>query len=246
MASQDIQIRIKTALDAAETTKGLKDTKKLLKELNSLALETQDTNSEAFKNITASIADTNDRLRDTKELIAAQTGEPIEKVSQSFNGLKNSIYNLDFKMLKSQFGILTDGVQGLGSQFLSGFNVIGNYNKSIGEGIPKLNALSGAFKSLGASIAATGIGALIIAAGLLFVYFDKLKGAGGALGKVFDVVSGIVESFTNSLYNLMVVIGLVGAKEDESTKNYISNKNKEIDALEKRKTATIDAIDAEI
>jgi hypothetical protein len=227
MASQDVEIRIKTAIDTLNAAQGVGDLKKSLRELKGLALETGDSNTDAFKRITAAIGETNDKIGDLNAIIKSQSGEPIENLTSSFQGLKGSITSLDFKSAKQQFGVLTDSAKGLVGQFLGGFNVIGNFNKSIAAGTGPLKALTSSFYSLGSSIAATGIGALAIAVVLLIANFDKLKESGGVLGAMFTAIGDTVQFVMDKLIELSDWLGLTDIKNQERSKNAIKGAQKE-------------------
>lgn len=239
MASQDIEIRIKTALDTLGASQGIGDLKRSLKDLKGLALETGDSNTDAFKRITAAIGETNDRIGDLNAVIKSQSGEPIENLTNSFSGLKGSITSLDFKSAKQQFGVLTDSAKQLGGQFLSGFNVFGNFKTAIAAGQGPLKALTSSFYSLGSSIAATGIGALVIAVVLLISNFDKLKDSGGMVGAMFTAIGDVVQFVMDKLIALSDWLGLTDIKNQERSKNAIKAAQNERENITSRYDAEI-------
>ncbi len=239
MASQDIEIKIKTALDTLGAAKSLSDYKKSLRELKGLGLETGDSNSEAFNKIRTAIGETNDKIADFNAIIKSSSGEPIENLTGSFQGLVGSIKSLDFKSAKAQFGVLTDSAKQLGGQVLGGFNVFGNFNKAVAAGQGPLKALSTSFQTLGKSIMATGIGALAIAVVLLISNFDKLKESGGALGIMFTAIGDVVQFVMDKLIELSDWLGLTDIQNQERSKNIIA-------AAEKEKKVITDRYDAEI
>jgi hypothetical protein len=239
MASQDINLRVKTAIDTLDAAKGVGDLKRSLRELKGLALETGDSNSAAFQQITRAIGETNDKIGDLNAVIKSQSGEPIENLTSSFQGLKSSITSLDFKSAKQQFSVLTDSAKGLAGQFLGGFNVVGNFNKAISAGAGPLKALTSSFYSLGASIAATGIGALVIAVVLLIANFDKLKDSGGAVGIIFTAIGDSVQFLQDKLIELSDWLGLTDIKNQERAKNSIKASQGEREAITSRYDAEI-------
>jgi hypothetical protein len=237
--AQDIQVKIKTAIDTLDAAKGVGDLKKSLRELKGLALETGDTNSAAFQQITRAIGETNDKIGDLNAVIKSQSGEPIENLKNSFSGLRSSITSLDFKSAKQQFSVLTDSAKGLAGQFLGGFNVIGNFNKAIAAGSGPLKALTTSFYSLGTSIAATGIGALVIAVVLLIANFDKLAESGGALGVMFTAIGDTVQFVMDKLIELSDWLGLTDIKNQERSKNAIKAAQSERESITSRYDAEI-------
>jgi hypothetical protein len=237
--AQDIQVKIKTAIDTLDAAKGVGDLKRSLRELKGLALETGDSNSAAFQQITRAIGETNDKIGDLNAVIKSQSGEPIENLTNSFQGLKSSITSLDFKSAKQQFSVLTDSAKGLSGQFLGGFNVLGNFNKAIAAGAGPLKALTSSFYSLGASIAATGIGALVIAVVLLISNFDKLAESGGAVGVIFTAIGDTVQFLMDKLIELSDWLGLTDIKNQERSKNAIKAAQNEREAITSRYDAEI-------
>lgn len=245
MASQDIEIRIKTALENQETAKSFQEIQRSMKELKGLALEVGDSNSEAFKRVTSAIGEAKDKIGDLNAVIKSQSGEPIENLSNSFRGLKDAIFSMDFKMVQTQFGLITSSIGQLKSQFL-GVEVFANFNEKLDKGAKGFSLLSAGAKDFGKALIATGIGGFVVIIGLAITAFDSLKNAGGGLGAAMAALGILIEGVKDGLMGLLQAMGLVAQKENDTSKQYIQNKEKEIDAINRRKDAAITAIDEEI
>ena len=239
MASQDIQVKIKTAIDTLEASNGVAEIKKNLRELKSLALETGDSNADAFKKITAAIGAANDRVADLNAVIKSQSGEPIENLTSSFNGLKSSITSLDFKSAKQQFGILTSSANASTMGLLGGFNVLKNYRTAALSSSVATSVLSTAVKALGSAIAATGIGALVIAVVLLITNFDKLADAGGFVGDTFTALGDVINYVMDLLTRFGDWVGITELKNQERSKNAIKAAQAERESITSRYDAEI-------
>lgn len=120
--NKELDVKIKLAVEAAEGAKSVGEFKKSLKDLKSLALEAGDTGSDSFKRINKAIGETIDKQNDLNAAFKSMSGEPIENVAKSVNGLKDSLLSLDFKSAGIMFSNLqtsagqlaTDLTEGLG------------------------------------------------------------------------------------------------------------------------------------
>jgi hypothetical protein len=245
MASQDIEIRIKTALDSLGAQNGVKELNKSLKDLKGLALEVGDSNEAAFKQITQAIGQAKDRIGDLNAVIKSASGEPIENLTNSFNGLKNSIFTLDFQSAKRQFTQLQDSIGGLKNQLLGG-EIFKNFNKSLDDGASGFKVASAAARDFGKALIATGIGAFIVAVGLLIAYYDDLKNAGGVLGNSMKTLGVILQGVSDTIYSIGVNLGLVAQKDTEASRQIILNKEKEIEALNELNQKYEDQLDLKV
>jgi len=226
--AQDVEIRIKAALDTLDSAKSMSDYKKSLRELKGLGLEVGDTNAEAFSKITQAIGSTNDKISDFNAVIKSTSGEPIENITSSFRGLEGSLRSLDFKSFKQQFDVLGTSVKALGKDLFGGFNVIGSFNSSMAQGNTTMKALTTSTAQFGKALIATGIGAFVVAVGLLVAYYDDLAVAGGALGEAAKGANAVWTSFKDTLYNVAVNLKLVAERESEGSKQAIIDGEKRV------------------
>jgi hypothetical protein len=163
-----------------------------------------------FNDISDELDKTNLKSKEFLGALGSLPG-PVGMFAGSLDGAVNMLRNFtsfSFKDIKTQLG-------GLGADF-------GKIFKNIGDltGISKLYAasnvlVSNSLKAVGISastsskgvnlfskaLIATGIGALVIALGLLIANFDKVKKVVlnliPGLAKVGDVISGLVDTFTD-------------------------------------------------
>ena len=245
MASQDIELKIKAALDSLDAQNGIGQLNRSLKTLKGLALEVGDSNEAAFQQITTAIGQTKDRINDLNAVIKSASGEPIENLTNSFNGLKSSILTLDFKSAERQFGILKDSITGLKNQLLGG-EIFKNFNSALDQGANGFKVASSAARDFGKALIATGIGAFVVAVGLLIAYYDDLKNAGGALGTAMKGLGTILEGISDTIYSIGVNLGLVAEKDDAASKQILLNKEKEIEALNELNLKYEDQLDLKV
>lgn len=102
----DIEIKIKAAIDEAASAKTLGEFKKTIRELKSLALQAEE-GSSAFNDVTSAIGDTNHRLKELNETIA----------TKSSNGIKNFV----------------NAAKGIGSVGLAGFETLTGAAAAFGD-----------------------------------------------------------------------------------------------------------------
>lgn len=189
-------------------------------------LENEQIGSDKFKALEAQVASTStelakakDRVEDLGDVISTNLGSPVERAKTSFALLQDGVSNLDLDKIKT-------GIKGLGSSLLDTvtgpFKKFGDELKGIGSGLGSaasslfkldfkgvsagLSTATGGFKSLGAAIASTGIGALVIALVAVITNFDKLKSIGGPIGAVFKsigdaigFVTGLLKDFSDAI-----------------------------------------------
>lgn len=233
-ASEPLEIRIKSAIDAVGLSKTQTDLKRNLKELKSLQLEIGDTGSAAFREIGEAIGETNDKIGDMNQLIKAQSGEPLDNVKNSVRGLKDSLMSLDFKSLKANFNLLGQNAKKLAGDLFGGFKVMKTFKTSMAEGSTATQALSKSFMGLGKAIAATGIGALVIAITMIIANFDELKKSGGLVGKMFTAIGDTIKWVTDKLIALSDMLGLTDIQNQKNAEKTLELKKKEQEAIEAR------------
>jgi hypothetical protein len=148
----DKNVNIKFTVDTADSAKTLKETKQAIKDLKDEALSYGDASSEGFIKASKKAAELKDKLEDLGDSMKTLQGSTFEKLSGSFQKLKEGVFNLDLDKVKT-------GIAGIGDGF-------GSMVKS---------ALSG-LSSIQKGLIATGIGALVVALGLIVAYWDDIKG----------------------------------------------------------------------
>ncbi len=102
MATENIELRIKTAVEAAESAKTLGELRSSMKELQSLSLEVGE-NGKGFKGLQGALAQSKDRVDDLKDSVTTLRGSGVEKLSASFNLFKDSLINADYGKAKIAF-----------------------------------------------------------------------------------------------------------------------------------------------
>jgi len=115
LSNEEIDIKIKANVDA--TSVG--DFKKSLKDLNSLLLQAGDVGTTEYKKVAKAIGDANDRMNDLKTSTKQLSGEPMENLLKGFNGIKDSILNMDLKGFKTSLSTVKTSFMELSATMLA-------------------------------------------------------------------------------------------------------------------------------
>lgn len=190
--NQDIQVRIKTALDASQTETNLRKLNQLMREMISLGEEVGTTDVEAFEKLNKAVTDVEGKIGDTKDRLSTLSGEPLERVSAGAGLLGQSLSNLDFK--KASIGIsgMADGIK----------------NMKLSNMKEELGGLISSFKDLGSALLTNPIfilGGILVA---LIANFDKLAEMGGVVGKAFKGIGQVITDIKNAVIDFSDSIGL--------------------------------------
>ena len=217
-SNNDIQLRIDTLTNAVDTAKTVGELKKAYKALTSAAVEFQDTNSDAFNQVTAAAGRVKDKLGDVNDSINSLNGDQIQNLGASLDLTSNSLKNLDF-------GAATQGLKNLGST-IKGFNF-----GSIKEGI---QGVSSAFKELGATLLANPIllvAAIIVAIGVaLYELKDIIPGVGAAFAAIGDAINAVIKVITD----FTDAIGLTAVASTKKANQVIKDNDRESAAIQAR------------
>lgn len=110
MATQNIQIRIDTAVESAESARSLGQIRRSLLDIQNLQQQIGDESSPEFQRLAAAAQSATTRLAGTREAIGdiqdrvrTLDGSPVERMTNSFQLLREAIFNLDFDKLKIAF-----------------------------------------------------------------------------------------------------------------------------------------------
>jgi len=239
MAIENLEFRINAAIDAGNSAKTLGELKTSLKDLRDLAAQAGPENVEQFNKLTTAAGEVNDKIKDVRESVQALSGTPMERLTNSFSRLKQSIFEMDLEKFKLSLIGIKDSFMALGAQALSPFKALGSAMAGLVAGTTSLTA---AMRALGGAIAATGIGALVVAVGLLVAYWDQLKEAGGIIGNTFKFVSDTINSATSALAGFARQLGLIGPEQKDEKKE-AEDRKKRAEDLTKSVQAEVDAYD---
>ena len=205
---KEINLDIVIKADAARTTREIKQS---IKELNDEILRA-DAGSDAFIRASQKAGELKDKLDDAKDSIKSFNASPIENISNSFGSLGNKLKSLDFGGAKQEFSNLSTSFLGLSK------NILG-----IG---PATSVASAGFRILGGAIAATGIGALVIAVVALIANFDTLKTSGGLIGKTFTAIGDTINKLIQYVKDLTDSWGLTAFAAQDAAKKQIESQEK--------------------
>lgn len=155
MATQNIQIKIDTAVDSAESARSLGQLRRSLLDIQQLQSEIGDESSAEFQRLgraaqsaTQRLAQTRERLGDIQDQIRTLDGSPVERMSNSFGLLREGIMNVDVDKLTTAF-------EGLKASLLSNpIMLIGGIIAAVGFAIYKLMDALGLLQPILDSISA--------------------------------------------------------------------------------------------
>lgn len=166
----------------------------------------------------------NDALGDSADrLKVLSTGKGFEQLSAGLGDFATKLKNLDFEGAKKS------------SQELV------NINKKITfkGAVSSLKDLTGSFANLGKVLLTNPIFLLATVVTTIIANFDKLKAAGGLVGKVFGAIGDTIDFVVEQFKTLLDALGLTEFKQQEVTENNIKN-------LEKESSVRTEAYDRQI
>lgn len=199
--NEEIKIKIAADVESAGAAKSLgelkgalesanESTKSLRAQLKEITLELQNTEvgSARFNELSIKAGELKDQIADTQAVINATAGSATENLGKSlqgvasigirgFQGLQSAqaLFGSDSKALEKSLVQLqavagmADAIQSLGGLSDQITNIKAGFTAFTKSAIGGLQGIKGA-------VAATGIGLLVIAVGLLVAYWDDIKG----------------------------------------------------------------------
>lgn len=189
-------VNLDLLINTAEAASSVREVRNAVRELNSAALQFGEGTAE-FNRATAAAGNLARQLEDVNEQAAVDKAEGFNKLGKQLDSIKGKLLDLDFKGFGKEIAELGQVVTGLG---------------------PATTTAGTAFRGLAGAIAATGIGALIIAVTYLIANFDDLKKSTGLLGETIrsltkwfaefkekalkginDLVNGFIELYNSSV-----------------------------------------------
>lgn len=221
--AQEINLTIKTENQGVEESlTGINSMRKELKALRD-ELGKLPADSEAFSEVAAKAGQLDNRIKDVQKTIAAQSGEPIEKLSGSFDLLSNKVKNLDFKGATSAIGGISNTVKNL--SFKSITEGIGGFTQQLGQ--------------LGKAILSNPILLLATVVIGVGVAIYELKGKIKPISDLFKLFGDVVDTVVQSVKDFTDALGLsTFAADDASTKV--------AEASKKQADSVVDSYDRQI
>jgi len=192
----DIQEKSKVDLviENAGAVKSVADVRKAYKALRDAQIEVGE-GTEEFTRLGEAAAQLKDKLDAVNEVSKDLGGSTFEKFKNSINRIREGIVNLDLDKVRQGFGQLGTTFKGLTS----------------GLSTARIAAIG-----FGTALAATGIGAFVIAITTLVSQFDDLSKAGGLIGKIFTGINNVINGFKNSVLDLADAWGLVDKNQTKA------------------------------
>jgi len=159
-ASKDTTLNVGVAIDKDATDK-VDSIKRALRALKEEAANIGE-GGVGFEKLTRDAGELQKKLDDVNDQMKVSSQDGLNKFGAQLGLIKNKLLDLDFSGARK-------GIEGLGSTVLR-----------LG---PATTAAGAGFRTLAGAIAATGIGALVIAVGYLVTHFDEIKNSTGLIGQ---------------------------------------------------------------
>lgn len=242
MAKEEIQIKIDAAVESAEAAKSLGQLRKSLIEIQTLQAQLGETSGENFDKLASASAKASQQLAETRDLIGdiqdknrTLEGTPIERLTGSFNLLKESIFTLDFDKAKiGAEGLLNTFTPVVDGKLVTGFAGIGGTLNNLGGVVKNLGTT---FVSLGKALLTNPIFLLATAITLIVIGIVKLLDSLGLLKPMMDAVGKAIGFVVDMFKALTDWLGLTTNAEEEqmeAAKKSGEEQRKQIDATAKK------------
>jgi len=230
--AQDIELKIKTAVESAEAAKSLGQLKRALIELNELQAQAGDSSGPAFDRLSTAasgaakrLAETRDAIGDIQDKTKTLEGTPVERLTGSFGLLKESIMNLDFDKAKIGVEGLTTAFSPLGPDGspLKGLAAMKGTMANLGGTVKDLG---GTFMSLGKALLTNPIFLIGAVIALVVVAIVKLMDSLGLLKPILDAIKKAIGFVVDMFEKLTDWLGLTTHAEEEYAKKATENAEK--------------------
>jgi hypothetical protein len=242
MAKEEIQIKIDAAVESAEAAKSLGQLRRSLIELQTLTAQLGEDSGENFDKLAAASQAASQKLAETRDLIGdiqdknkTLEGTPIERLTGSFNLLKESILTLDFDKAKiGAEGLLNTFTPVVDGKLVTGFAGIGGTLNNLGGVVKNLGTT---FVSLGKTLLSNPIFILATAITLIVIGIVKLLDSLGLLKPMLDMIGKAIGWVVDMFEALTDWLGLTTNAEEEQlemAKKSGEEQRKQIDATAKK------------
>jgi hypothetical protein len=210
---------------ADEILSGLKAIKVELKSVQD-QMAGLDAGSQEFIKLAQKAGELKDRMNDVKEAVTANAGPAIQSFGNNLGIARGQLMDLDI----TGFG---ESMQRMGAN-------VKNINfKEMNEGVK--SATSG-FSALGKALLTNPLFLLITTIALIIANFDKLRSAGGLIGKMFSFIGDQIELVKNGIVAFLDWTGLTNSKAEEMAEaakkrneEMVADLQKANDAIDKMK-----------
>ena len=156
-----------------------------------------------FDKVQRQLGELTDKVGDLSRGVNTLSGDPLERLNNSFSMIGSSIMSLDF-------GAAQQGLQGVSSAVK---------DFKFGDLTKAAKGFGSTMLDLGKSLLTNPIFLIggIIAA--VVMNFDKLVNAGGLVGKMFGFIKETIDAVTGGLVDFLDYIGLTDSKAEERAEN---------------------------
>ena len=148
-----IEVEVKGVEKSIESMKDLKNAIKAAKDEQVKMAASFGEGSKEYLDATKNLSGLKDKVDDLNDSTQSLKGTGFEQLNQGFAQMKDGIMNLDFEKVKTGLTAMKSGIGAFA------------------------NSAKTALQSVKGAIIATGIGALVVALGAIYLYWDDIKGA---------------------------------------------------------------------
>ena len=148
-----IEVEVKGVEKSIESMKDLKNAIKAAKDEQVKMAASFGEGSKEYLDATKKLSGLKDKVDDLNDSTQSLKGTGFEQLNQGFAQMKDGIMNLDFDKVKSGLTAMKSGIGAFA------------------------DSAKTALQSVKGAIIATGIGALVVALGAIYLYWDDIKGA---------------------------------------------------------------------
>lgn len=239
---EEIQIKIDAAVESAEAAKSLGQLRRSLIEIQELQAQLGETSGANFDKLSAAsaktsqqLAETRDRIGDIQDKTRTLEGTPIERLTNSFGLLKESIFTLDFE--KAQIGaegLLNTFTPVVDGKLVTGFSGISGAVSNLGGMVKNMGTT---FLNLGKQLLTNPIFLLATAITLIVIGIVKLLDSLGLLKPMLDAIGKAIGFVVDMFKALTDWLGLTTNAEEEQlemAKKSGEEQRKQIDATAKK------------
>ena len=152
-----------------------------------------------FTRVQKQLGELKDKMDDLGKSVNTMSGEPLERLNNSFGMIGSSILSLDF-------GAAQTGIQGISSA-IKDFK-FGDLSKAA-------KGFGGTMLDLGKSLMMNPIFAIAGILLLIITNFEKLTKAGGLVGKVFGFIGDQIAIVKNAVVDFLNWTGIIDTQAEE-------------------------------
>jgi len=215
---ENLDLRITAALETADAANSAKELKASMRELNALAEQVGVSNAAAYNQIKQAAGEAAMKVREMNASTKALAGTPLQATTKSFGLIKESLMTMNFDQLTKSVTLFSGSLSKMNPGGLAeGFGKLGSSLATLGKAL-----LTNPIFLIGAAVV------------LIITQFDKLKEAGGVIGKVFSAIGSVIHTVIKAITDFTDAIGLTDVAGQKAMEARLKNLEKEKSAVDEK------------